>query len=325
MQPAETPKLDRFAQALAQPLRCEERGVAAPFTAPMLLGARLRRRASGGARAGGFEVVVPNPAGREGWFILPWAEALDALQPSLMDRALIAGLEEAEITPASLREAALRAAETGLGGRGLRRAALSARSRQQRREALTLAALTRHGAGFALGAFLGCGLPGQAAPHPVAQARIRGFAESLRAWLPEALHEADHIRAGTLAQRAAEVAAAAEALIATNRARLSELRGIAPRWPEQGPLWRAEAERAELVMDGWELLAGLWAMAAPEERGPTLRRCLALAPPAAEEMRAWPGCAGLTRMPECPASPPEARFIKPHRAEAVVAEWLAPA
>jgi hypothetical protein len=61
--------LEGFTAALAQPLRCAERGVAAPFTAPLLPG----------TRPGGFEVVVPNPAGREGWFILPWAEALDAL------------------------------------------------------------------------------------------------------------------------------------------------------------------------------------------------------------------------------------------------------
>ena len=323
MRPQETPQLDSFTPALAQPLRCAERGVAAPFTAPLLLGARLRRHA--GTRAGGFEVVVPNPAGREGWFILPWAEALDALQPSLMDRALIAGMEEARVTPASLREAALQAAETGLGGRRLRRAATAARNRQQRREAVTLAALTRHGAAFALGAFQGCGLPGQAAPHPVALARIRSFAESLRAWLPEALNDADHARAEALAQRAGAIVAAAEVLIAANRARLAELRELAPRWPEQAPIWLAQAERAELVMDGWEFLAGLWAMAAPEERGPTLRRCLALAPPTAEEMHAWPGCAGLSRAVDCPAAPPEARIITQQRAEAVVAEWLAPA
>jgi hypothetical protein len=315
------PTPEGFIPALAQPLRCAERGVATPFTAPPLLGARLRRRA---ARGGGFEVVVPSPAGREGWFILPWAEALEALQPSLMDRALIAALDAAELTPAQLREAALTAAEGGLGGRPLRRAAQAARTRQARREALTLAALNRHGAGFALEAFRGCGLPGQTAPHMVSLRRIRDFAQSLRAWLPEAVNEADHARATTLAQRAEQIAAAADVLIAANRARLGALRGLAPRWPELGPVWQAEAARAELVMDGWELLAGIWAMASEAERGPTLRRCLALAPPTAEEMRAWPGCGALTSMPECPAAPPEARFITAHRAEAVIADWLAP-
>jgi hypothetical protein len=154
--------------------------------------------------------------------------------------------------------------------------------------------------------------------------RIRNFAESLRAWLPDAVDEADQARATALAQRAQEIAVAAETLIAVNRARLAELPKLAARWKETGPVWLDQAARAELVMDGWDLLAGLWAMAAPEERGRTLRRCLALAPPTAEEMRAWPGCSGLNSMPECPAAPPEARFITAQRAESVVAEWLAP-
>ncbi|MCX8135250.1 MAG: hypothetical protein N3D18_14970 [Roseococcus sp.] len=84
----------------------------------MLFGVRLRA-----AARGGVEVVISNPAGREGWFVLPWRAAEERFQPSLHDRALIAALGEEPPTPARLRETARKVAAQGLAGRAARRAA----------------------------------------------------------------------------------------------------------------------------------------------------------------------------------------------------------
>jgi hypothetical protein len=108
----------RDAQELARPDTCAARGVAAPFTAPALHGVRLRA-----APKGGIEVIIPNPSGREGWFVLPWAAALERFRPSLADRALIEALGQEPVTPAGLRAAASRVAAGGLAGRAARRAA----------------------------------------------------------------------------------------------------------------------------------------------------------------------------------------------------------
>lgn len=112
--------MTRDARALSRPATVAERGVVAPFTAPLLFGVRLRA----GGQAG-LEVVFPNPSGREGWFVLPWKSAAEAFRPSLADRALMAALGEAQPTPSALRAAARRAAAEGLAGRAARRAAQS--------------------------------------------------------------------------------------------------------------------------------------------------------------------------------------------------------
>ncbi|HYZ34659.1 MAG TPA: hypothetical protein VE684_20545, partial [Crenalkalicoccus sp.] len=59
------------------------RGVAAPFTTPALLGARLRT-----SRPGAPELVLPHPAGAQGVYILNWPALADLCTPSLHDGAL---------------------------------------------------------------------------------------------------------------------------------------------------------------------------------------------------------------------------------------------
>jgi hypothetical protein len=310
--------LERFATASVQPAMSAERGAVAPFTAPLLLGARVRQ-----SPAKGIEVIVPSPAGREGWFILPWSAAEDALHPSLMDRALVEALGPETATPGSIRRATLHAAESGLGGRAMRRATTNERAAYQRRLVLTKTALDQADAGFATPIFVDCGLQGITAPLPAAARRVGKFAGDLLAWLPKAPSEEERRRATALSARAAAIAGAADALIAATRAHLYELQGLRRRWEVDGPVWLTEAQRAEFVLDGWELLAGLWQMADEKDRVQSLRRCLALAPPMAEEMLSWPGCMPLTNPPQWPPSPAGAAFITASRAEAVITAWIA--
>ena len=211
---------------------------------------------------------MPNPAGREGWFVLPWSAARDALQPSLADEALVTSLKPllaagTELQPEHVRAAARLAASTGLAGRRVRHA----------------------------------GLARQAAPPGVDA--MRAFACALDVWLPTCPIEEDRRRAVSLVVRVSAIADAATLLKADY------------------------AQRMAWVLDGWGLLAILWRLTPAEARIAVLRRCVALAPPAAEEMLRWPACSALGRMPEAPPLAPATRFVASGTCEAVLAEWLA--
>ena len=106
------PTLDKFEAALRQPASCAERGVHAPFSSPVLFGARLRH--GPGTLP---EVVLAHPSGQKSWLVLPWAAAVDSCRPSLADRALVKALEGRRLEPAAVREAARGVAATGLLGR----------------------------------------------------------------------------------------------------------------------------------------------------------------------------------------------------------------
>lgn len=90
-----------------------ERGVAVPFTTPALLGARARP-----VERGGLEIIVPNPAGGRGVYILPWLGVCQLCRPTVHDTLLnrrVAALRG--VTPWSIRRAARQVAAEGLAGR----------------------------------------------------------------------------------------------------------------------------------------------------------------------------------------------------------------
>jgi hypothetical protein len=60
-----------------------ERGVAVPFTTPILIGARARP----GERKP-LELIVPNPSGARGVYILPWDGISGLCKPTVHDRRL---------------------------------------------------------------------------------------------------------------------------------------------------------------------------------------------------------------------------------------------
>ena len=258
------------AAALASPQRCVERGVAGPFTTPALFGARLR-----GGAGEQVEVLVPHPAGREGWFVLPWPSVVEAFRPSLLDRALAGRLGAERLTPARLRAEARAAAAEGLGGRALRRAAAGA-------------------------------APGRAPLGPRIQ-RLREMLAGLERWQAEAPAGEEQARGRAVAGRAATV--------------LGALLGLAePASAGAEP----EAERAEWLLDGWDLFAALWAVTPAAERLRAVRRMATLIPPIPQEMLAWPGCEGLAAAPPPPARAPGSALPSTARCEAALAAWLAP-
>jgi len=96
-----------------------ERGIAVPFTTPQLAGARVRP----GEREG-LELIVPNPSGGRGVYIVAWESMSAICRPTVHDcrlSAMVAGVRG--VTPATIRQAARQAAAQGYAGR---RAAVAA-------------------------------------------------------------------------------------------------------------------------------------------------------------------------------------------------------
>ena len=96
-----------------QPSTFLERGVSVPFTTPVLAGARVRP-----AERFGLEMIVPNPSGGRGSYVLPWTEMRALCRPTVHDVQLterIAALRS--VTPATIRRAAKETASEGFAGR----------------------------------------------------------------------------------------------------------------------------------------------------------------------------------------------------------------
>jgi hypothetical protein len=89
-----------------------ERGVVVPFTTPLLAGTRARP----GAKQG-LELVIPNPTGGRGVYIMAWTSIASVCSPTLHDRLLndrIATLSS--VTPSLIRRIGRELAVEGLAG-----------------------------------------------------------------------------------------------------------------------------------------------------------------------------------------------------------------
>jgi hypothetical protein len=102
-----------------RPRSFRERGVAPPFTTRLLLGARLRQAQQAGAP---LEIVVPNPSGGRGVYILPWSSIGVLGRPTMHDvmlgRALCDCIAQADgrLSPKLLADAVSQTALQGLAG-----------------------------------------------------------------------------------------------------------------------------------------------------------------------------------------------------------------
>jgi len=105
-----------------------ERGVSVPFTTPMLLGARARP-----SDRGGLELIVANPSGGRGIYILPWSGICRLCRPTVHDTRLYDRIGSSQaITPAAIRAAAQDVATQGLAGREAVEAAAAAQAEEIR-------------------------------------------------------------------------------------------------------------------------------------------------------------------------------------------------
>jgi hypothetical protein len=119
--------LDRYGTGAYQPATFLERGVAVPFTTPFLLGARIRPTQT----RSGLEIIIANPSGGRGHYIVPWAALPEICSPTLHDRRLWKRLsDEAAVTPSLVREIARAVAAEGLAGREAAAAAAQAKGEE---------------------------------------------------------------------------------------------------------------------------------------------------------------------------------------------------
>ena len=94
------------------PTTFQERGVAVPFTTPLLEGTRARP-----ADKQRVELVIPNPSGGRGVYIMQWSSIASWCRPTLHDTVFndrIAALQT--VTPATIRRVGLQIAAEGLAG-----------------------------------------------------------------------------------------------------------------------------------------------------------------------------------------------------------------
>lgn len=285
------------ADQLWQPATFQERGVAVPFTTPMLAGTRLRVAAD---RA--REMIVPHPAGARGVYILPCQELAHFCTPTLHDCQLIERLGGiSAITPRSVRAAALQVCAEGYAGRAAAEAARCHAAADQadqraathdlladlvlqgtgaacapadldrlaKRELLRLAGqLNRPGADL-LGSVeqLASRLAGatMSAAAPPRAARLVARIEALAAVLPGVAAGADagdsprFRQAVALLQAAACLAASlAGAALADMRALQADPARLIAAWVTDRPGLAPRLVRASYLLDGWEQICRLW-------------------------------------------------------------------
>ncbi|MEO3470753.1 hypothetical protein AAFN86_02720 [Roseomonas sp. CAU 1739] len=119
--------LERFGTAAYQPATFLARGVTVPFTTPFLLGARIRPTDT----RSGLEVVITNPSGGRGYYIVPWGALPEVCSPTLHDRRLWQRLsDQTAVAPSLVRETARAVAAEGLAGRAAAAAVAQARSEE---------------------------------------------------------------------------------------------------------------------------------------------------------------------------------------------------
>jgi hypothetical protein len=150
------------------PTTFQERGVALPFTTPTLGGARARL-----SRNRGIELIVRNPAGGKGVYVMPLAAVTSLCRPTLHDKVVsnrVAFLET--VTPATVRAVGRATAAEGLAGEGaLRAACVGARVEQDNRRMVVhhlLSSLIRQ---VSVGQQAGPAIPGPESPDLDARAR----------------------------------------------------------------------------------------------------------------------------------------------------------
>ena len=115
------------------PMTFRSRGVAMPFTTPLLAGTCVRH-----CKREGVELVVPSPSGGRGVYILRWSGVRALCNPTVHDTLLFQRSSRlTSVDPASIRETALEVAREGHAGRAASTAAEAALVHDRSQRALT--------------------------------------------------------------------------------------------------------------------------------------------------------------------------------------------
>ena len=306
-----------------------ERGVAVPFTTPLLAGTRARPAAKNG-----IELVVPNPSGGRGAYILPWSGIASLCRPTLHDTVLNTRLAESRgVTPLTIRRVARALAAEGLAGEDAMEAAGRASDLDQDARRATnialLMALTRQAepaaaasqaddlghlneraatwaagkldqpvpwVGAALEALadalvaVGVG-PGHATARiPLLMARLRAVAAQTQTWSGMATQD-DHVAyARMIAAVAAHTINLADPLIREARAMADNMIGLLRAWSLDAEAAVRRIARPEWLLDGWERICLIWESAGDDAaRRAAIVEIAVLLPVMPREASDWSG------------------------------------
>jgi hypothetical protein len=322
-----------------RPATFRSRGVAARFTTPALAGARVRE-----SQRAGIELVVSNPFGGHGDYVLTWQGVQALCNATVHDTVLFRRFARlSAIDPSTIRGAALVVAAEGYAGRQAASAAsvLMANDRTDRLVSyvgLQTRLLAQHdpnGPGTidpaqptpdldrrtgailrrlaplfgrpapclacdlaAIGdAFAALGITGdnppQRLPHVIARvprliARLEETSSALLVWLNT---DKDNDIGGlgpAVAEAMQTVAKCARAVLELERAALSSPVPLLQRWVRDPAAVRASAARCDWLLDGWERVCLLWAIASSDAaRRATLLEMAPLVPVLPREIEEW--------------------------------------
>jgi hypothetical protein len=285
------------------PATFASRGVAVPFTTPMLAGARVRA-----SQRTGIELVVPNPSGSDGIYILHWPGVRALCRPTVHDTMLFRRLSGVPaINPDQVRDAALEVALAGHAGRDVATAAEAAivHERQQHLLAHVLlltglvaqrdpdgpspdhtadiesrAGAVLHRIAPALGrtaaqlaaslatigvlfAPVGITAGDRSARIPRSLTRLRDTLTDLAEWLDA---DPDNDIGGlgrAIAVAMRRACDTGEAALAAARSALIDPLALLRRWIADPAGVQATARRCAWLLDGWERVALLWLSANP--------------------------------------------------------------
>jgi hypothetical protein len=311
-------------EQLWQPSTFLERGVAVPFTTPILMGARARPAARF------VELIVPHPAGVRGVYIMAWSELTNFCPATLHDLCLaerIAGL--AAVTPRDIRAAARAVAAEGAAGRSARQAAHDVDAAERTERLMTNIALLQM-----LVAQTGGGTGPPAELDRRAKAAILRIVPSIGrtaeqitadieqlAWLyagigvkPTAdrarctklldslarlriaigpLITAEGSRAGLAASLVASAAdvttSLARTLLADTRAKAEDLPALLAAYAADPHATAAALVRVEWLLDGWEQIAALWQLADAGDQRATISEMAFMVPGIPKQVSDWMG------------------------------------
>ncbi len=273
------------------------RGVVVPFTTPQFMGARLRVNG-----LGRFELLLRNPAGGKGVYLIELGAAHRFSSISLHDRILHAEIQKlSRLSPRAVRLCARRVALSGAAGHEARLAARVA----ARREEETVGRLRDHLLGTLLGGqaagngtggsaksltevaaehrvpvgdladglreiaehAAAIGLPAAAIPsgHADVLRDLVTLAETLEKWREDGIGRSSPV-ATEVARAARDTHRAASRELRRRHEELADGRALVARWVEDRAALFDDLEACDWLLDGWPDCCALWHAAPATDR-----------------------------------------------------------
>ena len=308
-----------------QPATFAERGVAVPFTSPMLAGARARPTARR------CDIVVPHPAGARGVYIIALPSIAEFCTPTLHDRQLLDQVARLHpLSPSAMRLAARVVSAGGAAGRAAATAVAATGAQDQQAEQSfamkLLLSLTREGDGTGGGTpeqrtaqavlrlagrtgrdadavhsdikrlaklVVACGFGGT---REAGGGRCRSLLESIGATATAMLDWADSAGSAVkpaclhFAGAARTVANAGQCVLRQAQTLVDDPANLLEAWAAAPDSVAAKLERPGWLLDGWEGLCLTWQLAeTDDQRTEAAVEACRLMPPMPPEVESWLG------------------------------------